>query len=176
MNTRDIEHFLAVADSRTLSAAAQQLRIAQPTLTKSIARLERALGSRLFERTARGVALTESGRVFATHARDIHARLEDSSSAMRDLRSGRAGVVRIGLGIGIPQALVAATFGPLMRQGMTVEVIGGTPGTFATASTTVVVARSTSITTATRPVSSLRSIMEGSSATWTFIKSPFISR
>ncbi|MBL6458240.1 LysR family transcriptional regulator [Belnapia sp. T6] len=132
MNTQDIEHFLAVADSRTLSAAAQQLRIAQPTLTKSIARLERALGTRLFERTASGMALTEGGRVFAGHARDIHARLEDASAAMRDLRGGRAGAVRIGLGIGIPQALMAATFRPLMQQGVTVEIIGGTPVTFAT--------------------------------------------
>lgn len=132
MNTRDIGHFLAVADSRTLSAAAQQLRIAQPTLTKSIARLERALGARLFERTARGVSLTESGQVFAAHARELHARIEDTTAAMRDLRSGQAGAVRIGVGIGIPRTLLRDVLRPLMRDGMTVEVIGGTPATFAT--------------------------------------------
>lgn len=131
MNTKDIGYFLAVAGSRNLSAAAQVLGITQPTLTKSIARLERALGVQLFERNARGVTLTESGRVFAEHARDIHARLEDTSAAMRDLRSGRSGLVRIGVGIGIPQSLLAAVTRPQLRQGVMIEVLGGTPGSFA---------------------------------------------
>ena len=131
MNTKDIGYFLAVADSRDLSAAAHLLGITQPTLTKSIARLERALGVQLFERRSRGVVLTESGRVFAGHARDLHARLEDASAAMRDLRSGRAGLVRIGVGVGIPQSLLAAATRPQVRQGAMIEVLGGTPGSFA---------------------------------------------
>lgn len=131
MNTKDIGFFLAVAGSRNLSAAAQVLGTTQPTLTKSIARLERALGVQLFERNARGVTLTESGRVFAEHARDIHARLEDASAAMRDLRNGRSGLVRIGVGIGIPQSLLAAAARPQARQGMMIEVLGGTPSSFA---------------------------------------------
>jgi len=131
MNTGDIGYFLVAADSQTFSAAARQLRIAQPTLTKSVARLERALGVRLFERKARGVVLTESGRMFAGHARDIHARLQDTSAAMRDLRSGRAGLVRVGVGVGIPQALLAEATRPLVRQGMMIEMLGGTSRTFA---------------------------------------------
>ncbi|MBR0652020.1 LysR family transcriptional regulator [Roseomonas terrae] len=130
MNTDDIGYFLAVAGSQNLSAAARQLGISQPTLTKSVARLERALGMQLFERKARGVVLTESGQIFAAHARDIHARIEDASIAMRDLRSGRAGLVRIGVGIGIPQMLLADAVRPLMRQGMMIEMLGGTPAIF----------------------------------------------
>jgi DNA-binding transcriptional LysR family regulator len=86
---------------------------------------------RLFERTARGVVLTESGRVFAGHAKEIQARLKDASTAMRDLRTGRSGLVRIGVGIGIPQALLAEATRPLVRQGMMIEILGGTSGTFA---------------------------------------------
>ena len=61
---RRLRAFQVAAQAHSFSAAAQALRLSQPALTHSIAQLEAALGTRLFERTPEGVFLNEAGRVF----------------------------------------------------------------------------------------------------------------
>ena len=61
---RRLRAFEAAAQTHSLSAAAQALRLSQPALTHSVAQLEGGLGARLFERTAEGVFLNAAGRVF----------------------------------------------------------------------------------------------------------------
>jgi DNA-binding transcriptional LysR family regulator len=60
---RDIECFTLVADRLSFSGAAAELGISQPAVSQAVARLERALGIRLFERTSREVQLTDAGKV-----------------------------------------------------------------------------------------------------------------
>jgi DNA-binding transcriptional LysR family regulator len=69
LETRELAHFLAVADELHFSRAAARLGIAQPALSKTIQRLERRLGVVLFERTSRAVTLTPAGQVLAREAR-----------------------------------------------------------------------------------------------------------
>ena len=59
---RDLRVFMAVANAGTMGRAAAQLAVSQPVISKSIADLEHALGVRLFERSRRGVELTEFGQ------------------------------------------------------------------------------------------------------------------
>lgn len=61
MDRRHLEHFLAVAEAGSFTSAARALHIAQPSLSLSIAALERELGVLLFQRLGRGIRLTEAG-------------------------------------------------------------------------------------------------------------------
>lgn len=126
MRVDDIRHFVVVAECSSLVAAAQMLGMSQPTLSKSLARLERAVRTPLLERHSRGVRLTAFGRVFLTHARHIDVDVRDALAALRDLRHGTSGMVRFGAGMGIPHALVADACQPFLQAGnATVEITGG---------------------------------------------------
>lgn len=87
MDTRHLRSFLKIADTRSISRAADALGIAQPSLSQQLLRLEDEVGFKLFRRTARGVTLTEAGRVFQEHARQI---LRDSEQALADVRQLKA--------------------------------------------------------------------------------------
>lgn len=126
MRVEDLQNFVALAQGGSLAAAAQKTGSTQPTLSKSLARLERAVGARLVERHSRGVRLTEAGRAMLDHAQKVELDVRDALAAVRDVRTGRAGEVRIGVGVGIPQALVTAACKPLLDAGsLALEIMGG---------------------------------------------------
>jgi DNA-binding transcriptional LysR family regulator len=68
---RDIECFALVARHRSFSRAAASLGLSQPAVSQAVARLERELGLRLFERTSREVAMTPAGAALLTHAEAV---------------------------------------------------------------------------------------------------------
>lgn len=68
---RNLRAFLAVAKLGNLTAAADSIGLTQPALTKTVKRLEDAMGARLFNRSAKGMELTEVGLVFLDRARTI---------------------------------------------------------------------------------------------------------
>jgi DNA-binding transcriptional LysR family regulator len=86
LETRELAYFLAVAEELHFGRAAARLGIAQPSLSKTVRRLERRLGVTLFERTSRAVALTEPGRVLSREARAALAAV--SAAALRTQRAG----------------------------------------------------------------------------------------
>jgi LysR family transcriptional regulator, benzoate and cis,cis-muconate-responsive activator of ben and cat genes len=69
-----LDAFVAVAERRSFSTAAEQLHVAQPLLSRRIKNLERRLGGELFHRSQRGVEITELGQLLLPHAEDIIAR------------------------------------------------------------------------------------------------------
>ena len=71
MELKQLEFFLAASDCGSLSRAAERLYTTQPNVSKVIAALERELGHRLFERTSRGLRLTEYGRSIQQYAVNI---------------------------------------------------------------------------------------------------------
>lgn len=77
LEVRELRYFRAVAHERSLSRAAAQLGMAQPPLSRAIGRLERRLGTRLFERDNRGVTLTPAGETLLEEA----ARVLDAVAA-----------------------------------------------------------------------------------------------
>ena len=101
---RKLRHVAAVARAGSFTSAARMLSLTQPALTKSVAEVETQLGLKLFERTARGVLLTEAGESFVPRAERL---LDDAADLLHDVRDVQmlaAGHLRIGVG---PTAFVA---------------------------------------------------------------------
>lgn len=96
MELRHLRHFLVVADELHMSRAAQRLGMAQPPLSQSIARLEKELGVRLFDRANRRLALTRAGAAFLDEARSSVLHADAAFSLARSVEHGAAGEVRIG--------------------------------------------------------------------------------
>lgn len=83
MDLRQLRHFLAVANARSFSRAAEQLNIAQPPLSRTIRQLEQDVGGPLFDRTARPLALTALGKLLHEQARQVLVRMNDMQDMMR---------------------------------------------------------------------------------------------
>jgi DNA-binding transcriptional LysR family regulator len=90
MERRQLEYFLAVASHRSFTSAARTLLVAQPSLSHSIRLLERELGTPLFHRLGRGVALTPAGEAFVAPARQIMRDMETARSVVHTI-AGLAG-------------------------------------------------------------------------------------
>lgn len=83
MELRHLRYFVAVAEERNFTRAAERLFIAQPPLSRQIQQLEDELGTPLFERGTRPLQLTEAGRFFYAHATDMLARAKDVQAMTR---------------------------------------------------------------------------------------------
>ncbi|WP_354682532.1 LysR family transcriptional regulator [Cupriavidus necator] len=109
MELRHIRYFLAVADERNVTRAAERLGIGQPPLSQQIHALEEELGVKLFRRTGHGVVLTEAGEAFATDARRI---LHDTRAAVEKAQSaGRGEIGRLNIGF-----TGSAAFNPVVSR------------------------------------------------------------
>ncbi|OBG26320.1 LysR family transcriptional regulator [Mycobacterium sp. E3198] len=92
----DYEWFVTLAELQNVTAAAGQLHIAQPTLTRMLARLERQLGVALFDRRGKRLALNTYGRIFYEHARRAQSELDSARRAIDDLADPAVGEIRLG--------------------------------------------------------------------------------
>ncbi|WP_179220323.1 LysR substrate-binding domain-containing protein [Rhodococcus sp. NCIMB 12038] len=96
MEIRWMRSFLAVAEELNYSRAAERLHIVQPAVTQHIRQLERSVGTPLFVRTTRSVALTSAGEAFLEPCRRALAQIETAERLARAAADGHAGHVRIG--------------------------------------------------------------------------------
>ena len=85
MDWASLAAFVAVAEHGGFSAAAGQLHLTQPAVSKRIAALEQSLQARLFDRLGRQVVLTEAGRALLPRARQMLAEAEAARRALQDL-------------------------------------------------------------------------------------------
>ena len=87
--------FLAVVRSGSVTSAAGELVVTQPSVSSAISALERELGCELFVRAGRGVTLTEAGAAFVPYAADVLGLLERGREAARDAAEVAARRLRI---------------------------------------------------------------------------------
>ncbi|MGE3663732.1 MAG: LysR family transcriptional regulator [Pseudonocardia sp.] len=111
MEIRWLEAFIAVAEELHFGRAAARLNLAQSPLSQTIRRLERELGTTLFDRSTRSVSLTPAGYALLPHARRVFEELELGRQACR----ATDGVVYGTVAIGFSGALNHLTLPPLTR-------------------------------------------------------------
>ena len=97
MELRQLRYFVGISEAGSLLKAAARLHIAQPALGQQMAALEQELGAKLFDRSSRGMTLTEAGKTFLEHARLVLADVERARGAVRESAAVPSGDVAIGL-------------------------------------------------------------------------------
>jgi DNA-binding transcriptional LysR family regulator len=97
MELRHLQQFVAVAEEKHITRAAERLGMQQPPLSQRIKAIEGELGVQLFKRKARGVDLTAAGRIFFDHARMTIAQHERGLNATRRAARGEEGQLRVGV-------------------------------------------------------------------------------
>ena len=95
MDTHDLAAVRAIVHAGTFSAAADDLRVAQPALSRRIARLENELGGRLFDRLPRHAAPTPLGTEIAAAASRVLAEMDRAREAADAITRGAAGRIRL---------------------------------------------------------------------------------
>lgn len=95
MDVRQLTYFLAVVETMNFGRAAEQLYIAQPSLSQAIGTLERELGVPLFHRVGRGVVLSDAGAQLIEPARQVVRDLEAAQAAARSTRGLQRGRVEL---------------------------------------------------------------------------------
>jgi DNA-binding transcriptional LysR family regulator len=96
MDLRRLRYFVAVAEELSFNRAAQRLRISQPPLSNQIKQLEEELGIQLFERSSRGVRMTEAGEALLDEARRIFVQLEQTTRVVQRIGHGEVGRLTLG--------------------------------------------------------------------------------
>ena len=91
----DLRAFVAVAKLNSFRAAAEEVHLSQPALSRRVEKLEQALGVRLFQRTTRKVDLTAVGREFSRRANELLNGLEESLLGIRDVAGRVTGEVTV---------------------------------------------------------------------------------
>ena len=108
LDLRRLRYFVAVAEEMHFGRAADRIGIAQPPLSRQIARLEAAVSAQLFDRSRSRLQLTQAGELMLDRARTLLRGVEDIRQEIARLGSGKAGLLRVAF-------VGSATYGSLPR-------------------------------------------------------------
>lgn len=111
MDLRQLRYFVAVAERGGFGAAASALNVAQSALSRHIKQLEHELGGALLERGARGVSVTESGKLLLARGRWLLTTVDDIKAEVRTENREPSGTVRLGG----PPSLADILYAPLAK-------------------------------------------------------------
>ncbi|HTJ93371.1 MAG TPA: transcriptional regulator CynR [Pararobbsia sp.] len=112
MLLRHIRYFLAVAQHRNFTRAAEALHVSQPTLSQQIRQLEATLNVQLLDRSGRKVALTDAGHAYARFAQRALQELEEGKQAIHDVHDLSRGTLRLAT----TPTFTAYLIGPLLEK------------------------------------------------------------
>ncbi|MYN47020.1 LysR family transcriptional regulator [Pseudoduganella sp. FT93W] len=97
IDLKQLKYFLAVAEEKSFSRAAERLHISQPPLSQQIMKLESELGVKLFARTTRTFELTVAGKALMQEATDLLAKMRMTVDTIRQIDRGEVGRLRVGI-------------------------------------------------------------------------------
>lgn len=112
MELRDMKNFIAIVQSGSFTKAAENSFVSQPSLSKSIKRLEERLNIELLERSTRYVRLTDAGKVVYEQSKKVILAVEEVPMLLNDLKQVHSGVIKIG----IPPLIGTLFFPTLARE------------------------------------------------------------
>ena len=114
--TKQLQHFIAIAETGQISKAALRCHVSQSSMTASLKVLEQTVGVALFSRHQGGVRLTESGVRFLRYAQKAETTLRQAVAALNERPSAVEGPVRLGVTETISAYVIAPLLGDLNRQ------------------------------------------------------------
>src|SRR5579872_5504835 len=97
MELHQLRYFCAVAETGSFTRAAEREKVAQPSLSQQIMKLEEELGTRLFDRLGRAVRLTDLGQTFLPRARTILRELKAAKEEVTEKKTSISGPVTVGV-------------------------------------------------------------------------------
>jgi DNA-binding transcriptional LysR family regulator len=125
---RQLRTFKKVADLRSFSLAAQQLRLSQPSVSYQVKELEEAIGMPLLDRLGRKVQLTEAGSVLYSYARRALDVIDEASLALEEMHGIKRGNLRVGASTTVGIYLLPAALGAFkkLHPGLVISLEIGT--------------------------------------------------
>jgi LysR family transcriptional regulator, transcriptional activator of nhaA len=123
LNYHHLLYFWVVAREGSIARASVQLRLAQPTISGQIRRLEYALGDKLFVRKGRGLALTELGRVVFRYAEEIFSLGRELIDTVQGRATNRPLRLVVGIADVLPKAIVRLLLEPARKLGQPVRLV-----------------------------------------------------
>jgi DNA-binding transcriptional LysR family regulator len=127
MNLKQLEVFVAVADSSSFSRAAEMTFLTQSTVSQHISSLESEFALKLLDRTGKGALLTEAGKLLLLHARRLIEEARDIPVVLNRFKGLEEAVLKIG-GSNIPGSYMIPFFIPLFHEknpGVTITLFQG---------------------------------------------------
>lgn len=127
MDLRDLAYFETIAELGHLGQAAERLNRSQPTLSKSIQRLEESLGAQLFKREGRRIRLTPVGQLLLARGKALLQGADETRREIRDFASGALGNIRLGCAATMTEYLLPDLVAELIAQApeITLSVVVG---------------------------------------------------
>lgn len=135
LKLRQLSLLQAIDRHRTLGRVAAEMQLSQPAITKALHEVEDIFGSRLFDRSSRGLVPTAAGEAVLLYAKRWLAELDATTRVLTSLGAGRSGRLRLGLTQQVPQQLMSAALTHLLdrsprisvmaREGTTDELVAG---------------------------------------------------
>lgn len=96
MNIKQLQYFLAIAETKNITTASKKLHMAQPPLSRQISLLEEELEVMLLKRSNKGIELTEAGQLLYNKAKKVLKDIETMTEMVKETNLGIRGTVRIG--------------------------------------------------------------------------------
>lgn len=123
LNYHHLFYFWSVAKHGTIAKACEELRLAQPTISKQIGLLEYTLGEKLFERTGRHLVPTEMGRIVYKYADDIFSIGQDLLNTVKGRGSGRPIRLTVGIVDVVPKLLATRLLESAFRHSPSMHMV-----------------------------------------------------
>lgn len=120
--SRATEQFLAACETKNLTAAAERCGVTQPAVTKSIRKLEQALGVPLFERGPRGLTPTVFGDLLRRHLAGVEDQTRYLEADLAALVEGRRGHIRMGVGQAVATMLLPGLIAAVQERFPGIEI------------------------------------------------------
>ena len=122
LDLNDLRVFEKVAALRSFSAAARALELPKSSVSRSVARLETELGTRLLQRTTREVVLSETGMLLRARCVDILANIDEAVDLVGSFASAPHGLLRISAGLGFGVHVLGLVLPHFLRQYPGIEI------------------------------------------------------
>lgn len=123
LNYLHLLYFWTVARDGSIAGACGRLQISQPTISMQIRKLEKSLGHRLFDRSGRGLVLTEIGRTVYEYADEMFSLGRELLGTLRGLPGKSSGRLHVGLPTFLPKLITYRLLEPVLRLPQDVQLV-----------------------------------------------------